>query len=103
LVHRLGEGEQDAGPQTDHCRLPDARLHRNGVGGLEANTANVAGPRTPRQRVDRPANVNSGLSSARTNQIGVLRGFVPAYSQNDLAGSRQRFCRPSHPRQWGPF
>ena len=30
-----------------------------------------------------------------------LRGFVSAYSQNDLAGTRRRFRLPSHPRQCG--
>jgi hypothetical protein len=30
----------------------------------------------------RPAKAKSGLSSASANHIGVLRGFVSAYSQN---------------------
>ena len=37
-----------------------------------------------------PAKANSGLSSARANQVGVLRGFVSAYSQKDVAGTMQR-------------
>jgi hypothetical protein len=58
-------------------------------------------PRTPRQEAHRPAKANRGLGSARANQMGVLRGLVSAYSQNDVAGTMQRFCGPSHPRQCG--
>ena len=36
--------------------------------------------------VQTPANANRGRSSPSANQIGVLRGFVSAYSQNDVAG-----------------
>ena len=43
LVHRLGEGERDAGPETDHRGLLDAEPHRDRVGRLEADAANVAG------------------------------------------------------------
>jgi hypothetical protein len=55
------------------------------------------GPLAPCQDVNKPAKANSGLSSPRANQAGVLRGFVSAYSQNDVAGTRQRFRLPSHP------
>ena len=37
----------------------------------------------------------------RANQVGVLRGLVSAYSQNEVAGTRQWFRWPSHPRQCG--
>src|SRR5208283_4616627 len=57
------------------------------------------GPLTPIQGVHRPAKAKSGRSSLSANHIGVLRGFVSAYSQNDVAGTRQRFRLPSHPRQ----
>jgi hypothetical protein len=39
--------------------------------------------------------------SFRANRMGILRGLVSAYSQNDVAGTMQRFPRPSHPRQCG--
>jgi hypothetical protein len=38
---------------------------------------------------------------AERKQVGVLRGFVSAYSQNDVAGTRQRFLAESQPRQCG--
>ena len=37
------------------------------------------------------------------NHVGVLRGFVSAYSQNDVAGTTQRRFLPNHPRQCGLF
>ena len=37
----------------------------------------------------------------RANPFGVLRGFVSAYSQNEIAGTTQRLCWPSQPRQCG--
>ena len=43
LVHRLGQGEGDAGPGPDHRRLLDAEPRRDLVGGLEADAADVAG------------------------------------------------------------
>jgi hypothetical protein len=52
------------------------------------------GPRTPRQGVHRPAKAKSGLSSARANHLGVFRGFVSAYWQNDVAGTTQRLVGP---------
>ena len=61
----------------------------------------VLGPRTPRQEAHRPAKANKGRSSVGANQIGVLRGQVSAYSQNEVAGTRQRFSLPSPPRQCG--
>ena len=48
------------------------------------------------------AKANSGRSSLSANQIGVLRGFVSAYSQNDVAGTTQRLPLPSQRRQCGP-
>jgi hypothetical protein len=43
LVHGLGERIGDARSDPDHCRLFDAELHGNGVGGLEADTADISG------------------------------------------------------------
>ena len=59
------------------------------------------GPRTPRQRVHRPAKANSGRSSLSANHMGVLRGLASAYSQNDVAGTTQRLACSSHRRQCG--
>ena len=67
------------------------------------STGALLGPRTPRQGVHRPAKANSGLSSLSANQIGVLRGFVSSYSQNDVAGTMHRLPLPSHRRQCGLF
>ena len=62
-------------------------------------TGALLGPLAPRQGVHRPAKANSGLSSARANQMGVFRGLVSSYSQKDVAGTMQRYFCPSHPRQ----
>ena len=43
LVHGLGQGVGDPGPGADHRRLLDAEPHRDLVGGLEADAADVAG------------------------------------------------------------
>jgi adenylate cyclase len=51
--------------------------------------------------VGQPAMAKSGRSSLSADQIGVLRGFVSAYSQNEVAGATQRFRALSHPRQCG--
>jgi hypothetical protein len=37
----------------------------------------------------------------RANQFGVLRGSVSAHLQNEVAGTMQRVCLPSHSRQCG--
>ena len=42
LVHRFGQRVGDAGAHPDHRRLLDAELHGDGVGGLEADAADVA-------------------------------------------------------------
>jgi hypothetical protein len=63
------------------------------------STSALFGPRTPRQRVRNPVKANGGRSSLSANHVGVLRGFVSAYSQNDVAGTRQRFLAESQPRQ----
>ena len=42
LVHRLGQRVGDAGAHPDHRRLVDAEPHRDRIGGLEADAANVA-------------------------------------------------------------
>ena len=65
------------------------------------STGALFGPRTPRQRVHNPAKANRGRSSLSANQVGVLRGVVWTYSQNDVAGTRQRFLAESQPRQCG--
>ncbi len=57
------------------------------------STVALLGPLTPRQRVHKPAKANSGRSSLSANQIGVLRGVVSASSQNEVAGTSQRFRR----------
>jgi hypothetical protein len=62
-------------------------------------TGALLAPLAPRQHVRKPAKAKSGLSSARANQIGVLRGLVSSYSQNDVAGTMQRYFCPSQPRQ----
>jgi hypothetical protein len=67
------------------------------------STGAFFGPRTPRQGVHRRAKAKSGLSSLNANHIGVLRGFVSAYWQNDVAGTTQRRFLPSQPRQCGLF
>ncbi len=67
------------------------------------STGALFGPLTPCQDAHRPAKANRGLSSERANHMGVLRGFVSAYSQNDVAGTRQRFrlAEPSLPVRAG--
>ena len=42
LVHRLGQRIGDPGAHPDHRRLLDAELHGDGIGGLEADAADVA-------------------------------------------------------------
>jgi hypothetical protein len=42
LVHRLGQRVRDAGAHPHHGRLVDAEPHRNCIGGLEADAADVA-------------------------------------------------------------
>src|SRR5450432_47583 len=58
-------------------------------------------PRMPRHGVRSPAKANRGLSSAMANQVGILRGFASAYSQNAVAGTMQRFFGDNHVRQCG--
>ena len=43
LVHGLGQGVADPGPGADHRRLLDPEPHRDLVGALEADAADVAG------------------------------------------------------------
>jgi hypothetical protein len=62
------------------------------------STGALFGARTPRQGVQRPVKANKGRSWPRANHFGVLRGLVSAYSQNEVAGTMQRFCWPSHSR-----
>jgi hypothetical protein len=40
-------------------------------------------------------------SSEIANQVGVFFGFVSAYSQKLVHGTRQRLAGPSHRRQCG--
>ena len=42
-----------------------------------------------------------GPVASSANHFGVLRGFVSAYSQNDVAGTMHRLAGPSHRRQCG--
>ena len=42
LVHRLGQRVGDAGAHPDHRRLVDPEPHRDRIGGLEADAADVA-------------------------------------------------------------
>src|SRR5690242_5765791 len=58
-------------------------------------------PRTPVQDVHRPAKNASGRFCANANQVGVFFGFVSAYSQKLVHGTRQRLEGPSQGRQWG--
>ena len=78
-----------------------ASVVRNPNSSCSPSTRALFGPRTPRQGVHNPAKANSGRSALRANQVGVLRGVVGAYSQNDVAGTRQRFLAESQPRQCG--
>ena len=42
FVHGFGEGKGDAGPHPDHRGLLDPKLFGDGIGGLEADAADVA-------------------------------------------------------------
>jgi hypothetical protein len=42
VFHGFCQGIRDAGADPDHGGLLDAKLHGDGVGGLEANASNVA-------------------------------------------------------------
>jgi hypothetical protein len=103
-------------PAVDFCRRSENNRHglrvdrsNNSIGLrrqkpeqlMFALTGALFGPRIPRQGVHRPAKAKSGRSSFSANHVGVLRGFVSAYSQNEVAGTTQRFRLPSHPRQCG--
>ena len=78
-----------------------ASVVKNPNSSCSPSTGALFGPRTPRHLVQRPAKANSGRSSLSANHVGVLRDFVSAYSQNDVAGTRQRFLAESHPCQCG--
>src|SRR5208283_2152765 len=67
------------------------------------STGALFGPLTPRQRVQRSVRAKRGLSSARANQMGVLRGFVSAYSQKHVSGTMYRLPLPTHRRRCGLF
>jgi hypothetical protein len=43
---------------------------------ISASTGPLFGPRTPRQRVHKPAKAKSGRSSLRANQVGIFRGLA---------------------------
>ena len=45
VVHRFAQRVADSSPHPDHCRLLDAELHGDRIGGLEPDAANV--PRKP--------------------------------------------------------
>ena len=78
-----------------------ASVVKNPNSSCSPSTGALFGPRAPRQRVHNPAKANSGRSSLSANHVGVLRGVVGAYSQNDVAGTRQRFPAKSQLRQCG--
>src|ERR1700722_10601551 len=78
-----------------------ASVVKNPNSSCSPSTCALFGARTPRHLVQRPAKANSGRSSLTANQVGVLRGVVGAYSQNDVAGTRHRFLAESQPRQCG--
>jgi hypothetical protein len=78
-----------------------ASVVRNPNSSCSTSTGSLFGPRSPRQRVYKPAKASSGLSSFNANQVGVLSGLVSAYSQNEVAGTMQRLPTPSQPRQCG--
>src|ERR1700722_5321936 len=78
-----------------------ASVVKNPNSSCSPSTGALLEPRTPRQGVHRPAKANSGRSSLSANHVGVFRGVVGAYSQNDVAGTRQRFLAESQPRQCG--
>src|SRR5580704_18443819 len=50
-----------------------------------------------------PAKTASGRSSPSANHVGVFRGLVSAYSQNDVKGATHRFSGFSQARQCGLF
>src|ERR1700730_18018977 len=60
-------------------------------------------PRLPCQTVQMPAKTANGRSSFSEDQVGVLRGLVSAYSQNDVNGTTHRFSGFSQARQCGLF
>ena len=47
------------------------------------------------------AGCSNGGHDRRRRYVGVLRGFVSSYSQELVAGTRQRFLAESRPRQRG--
>ena len=65
-----------------------------------------SGPRlqlTARLAKLRISHVIASLANSASRNVDVLRGFVSAHSQNDVAGTMQRLLFPSHPRQCGLF
>src|SRR5580704_11887754 len=45
--------------------------------------------------------IEQTVPAGQKKDIGILRGFVSAYSQNAVAGTMQRFFGDSQPRQCG--
>src|ERR1700733_3359323 len=74
---------------------------RNPNSSCSPSTGALFGPLTPCHGVHKPAKANRGRSSFNANHFGVLRGFVSAYSQKEVAGTMQRLFLPSQPRQCG--
>jgi len=58
-------------------------------------------PPVPRHAVHTPANTAKGRLWSKANHVGVFRGFVSAYSQNDVHGTTHRYCGASQRRQCG--
>jgi hypothetical protein len=66
-------------------------------------SGNTAGQNVAIGRASHLANVASGRSSFSANHVGVFRGFVSAYSQNEVNGTKQRFWILSQPQQCALF
>ena len=72
-----------------------SRLRRPGLRGLSGFTKEGFGP------FGRPVATRVQESNADETLDFWVRLLVSAYSQNEVAGTMQRFCLPSQPRQCG--
>ena len=105
FAFRFGREHDGRGLRMD--RLDDGvRFGRQEcVNVMLAMSGALIGPLAPVQRVWMPASAKTGCSSLETNQRS---GFLPvsgsascSYSENAVAGTRQRFWFPSHCCQCG--
>ncbi|GJD67061.1 hypothetical protein MPEAHAMD_7265 [Methylobacterium frigidaeris] len=95
LVSNTGIALGCTGPTT-----PFASIVTNENSWCSSGTGSSSfGPRTPVQGRQIPAKAKSGRLSSRANHTGVLRGFVSAYSLNEVTGTRQRCTGLSQGRQ----